>query len=185
MTHQLHIPMQCTRLARIRSRATTSPPKSATGSPKTPCADAMAEKSAEVSSLRPDRRLERNVQSYRNLVEGGHSLQLCSGPAWFAPYTVILRGSRMVLYPCQKSHFSPFQSSISLTSLLWCRRYPNLIRRYQIHIRHFRPQLYGLQTRFLRRLGKKCQEILMSQPVRQILQIRCEGNRRPIESDGI
>src|SRR5579864_1021321 len=74
---------------------------------------------------------------------------------------------------------------LTLPTLRLRRRNPNSIRRYQVHIPHFRPQFYLLQSCLLRRLGKELQEILMLEPARKVLQIRSKRYRRPVEADVI
>src|ERR1039457_3626816 len=76
-------------------------------------------------------------------------------------------------------------TGISPPSMLCRGRNVHLVRRYQVHIRHFSPEFYLLQARFLRRLGKKCQEILMAQATRQVVQVRSKRYRRPVEPDVI
>src|SRR6202022_1968804 len=70
-------------------------------------------------------------------------------------------------------------------SLLWRGRNKHPVRRDQIHIRYFAPELYRLQSSLLGRLSKKCQEMLRVEPARQVLQIGSNRPRRPIESDVI
>src|SRR5579864_2430032 len=74
---------------------------------------------------------------------------------------------------------------LTLPTLRLRRRNPNSIRRYQVHIPHFRPQFYLLQSCLLRRLGKELQEILMLEPARKVLQIRGKSYGRPVEPDVI
>src|SRR6202166_3722636 len=152
---RLDTPRQYTHPARIRSRATTSPPKSAAASPKMPCVGARAGKSAEVSSSRPDQ----NVQSYRNLKPSGSCRADTPAPA----FRVAPLASELV-HPAQQSRIT----RIPHPSLLWRRRNIDPVFRYQIRIFHFRPELHGHQSRLLRWLSKKCQLILIGQPAREV-----------------